>query len=184
MTTCRPKSGASLTKAIPRDNILFQTPERAILWQNEREVLDADLTDPSQLVEAVHAFFAHRPQHYVEWEKAVAEFRDKVPALGKRLSELIHEERSTNTNFRTAFINFHEKCCQSLNPNLSEAAVEEMLIQHLLTVRIFRTVFDKSGFHPPKRHCQRNRNCDRRPHITIVQPQKFSPKPGPFLHLN
>ncbi len=133
-------------KGYPRDNILFQTPERAILWQNEREVLDADLTDPAQLVEAVQTFFAYRPGHYVEWVKAVADFRDKVPALGKRLAELIHEERNTNTNFRTAFINFHEKCCQSLNPNLSEAAVEEMLIQHLLTERIFRTVFDNPDF--------------------------------------
>ena len=31
-------------------------------------------------------------------------------------------------------------------PNLSEAAVEEMLIQHLLTERIFRTVFSNSEF--------------------------------------
>ena len=49
-------------KGYPRDNILFQTPERAILWQNEREVLDADLTDPAQLVEAVQTFFAYRPR--------------------------------------------------------------------------------------------------------------------------
>ena len=133
-------------KGYPRDNILFQTPERAILWQNEREVIDADLTDPAQLVEAVHTFFAYRPQHFVEWEKAVAEFKDRVPALGKRLATLIHEERGTNLSFRTAFRNFHEKCCQSLNPNLSESAVEEMLIQHLLTERIFRTVFDNPDF--------------------------------------
>ena len=45
-----------------------------------------------------------------------------------------------------AFRGFHEKCRQSLNPNLSEAAVEEMLIQHLLTERIFRTVFDNPDF--------------------------------------
>ena len=38
------------------------------------------------------------------------------------------------------------KCRQSINPNLSEAAVEEMLIQHLLTERIFRTVFDNQDF--------------------------------------
>ena len=133
-------------KGYPRDNILFQTPERAILWQNEREVIDADLTDPVQLVEAVHTFFAYCPVPYAKWEEAVAEFRDRVPALGKRLAELIHEERGSNANFRTAFRGFHEKCCQSLNPNLSEAAVEEMLIQHLLTERLFRTVFDKSDF--------------------------------------
>ena len=104
------------------------------------------MTDPVQLVEAVQTFFAYRPQHYIEWEKAVAEFRDRVPALGKRLATLIHEERGTNPVFRTAFSNFHEKCCQSINPTLSEAAVEEMLIQHLLTERIFRTVFDNPDF--------------------------------------
>ena len=38
-------------------------------------------------------------------------------------------------------LTFHEKCRQSINPNLSEAAVEEMLIQHLLTEQIFHTVF-------------------------------------------
>ena len=133
-------------KGYPRDNILFQTPERAILWQHEREVLDADLTDPAQLVDAVQTFFAYCPEHFVEWEKAVAEFKDRVPALGKKLAELIHEARGANPNFRTAFRGFHEKCRQSLNPNLSEAAVEEMLIQHLLTERIFRTVFDNPDF--------------------------------------
>ena len=133
-------------KGYPRDNILFQTPERAILWQNEREVLDADLTDPVQLVEAVQTFFAYRPRHFAEWEEAVAEFKDRVPALGKRLAALIHEARGANPKFKAAFRGFHEKCCQSLNPNLSEAAVEEMLIQHLLTERLFRTVFDNPDF--------------------------------------
>ena len=133
-------------KGYPRDNILFQTPARAILWQYENEVLDADLTDQVQLVEAVQTFFSYRPEPFVEWEKAVTKFKDRVPALGKKLSEVIHEARGTNPNFRTAFRDFHEKCCQSLNPNLSEASVEEMLIQHLLTERIFRTVFDNPDF--------------------------------------
>ena len=68
------------------------------------------------------------------------------PALGKGLAERIHKERETNRAFIAAFADFYEKCCQSINPNLSEAAVEEMLIQHLLTNRIFRTVFDNQAF--------------------------------------
>ena len=130
----------------PRDNILFQTPKRAILWQNDQRVLDADLTDSTQLIETLETFFAHRPQAYVEWETAVAQFKDKVPALGKGLAELIEKERETSRQFATAFRAFHEKCCQSINPDLSEAAVEEMLIQHLLTERLFRTVFDNPDF--------------------------------------
>ena len=130
----------------PRDNILFQTPKRAILWQNDQCVLDADLTDATQLIETLETFFSHRPHAYVEWETAVTQFKDKVPALGKGLAELIEKERGTSRQFATAFRAFHEKCCQSINPDLSEAAVEEMLIQHLLTERIFRTVFDNPDF--------------------------------------
>ena len=134
------------TAGYPRDNILFQTPHRALLWQNNQQTLDADLTDPTQLIHTLETFFSHRPQEYTEWEEAVAQFKDRVPALGNGLAELIEKERGANREFTAAFAAFHEKCRQSINPNLSEAAVEEMLIQHLLTERIFRTVFSNSEF--------------------------------------
>ena len=130
----------------PTDNILFQTPQRAILWQDDRRVLDADLTDPKQLIETLQTFFAHRPQEIAEWEGAVAQFKDIVPDIGNGLAELIQKERETNSRFTSAFADFLEKCRLSINPNLAEAAVEEMLIQHLLTERIFRTVFDNPDF--------------------------------------
>ncbi len=130
----------------PRDNILFQTPQRAILWQNGQQTLDADLNDPMQLIGVLETFFSHRPQEYTEWEEAVAQFKNKVPALGNSLAALIQDERDVNPHFTTAFEGFHAKCRQSINPNLSEAAVEEMLIQHLLTERIFRTVFSNPDF--------------------------------------
>ena len=130
----------------PRDNILFQTPQRAILWQNGQQTLDVDLNDPMQLIGVLETFFSHRPQEYTEWEEAVAQFKNKVPALGGSLAALIQNERDVNPHFTTAFEDFHVKCRQSINPNLSEAAVEEMLIQHLLTERIFRTVFSNPDF--------------------------------------
>ena len=130
----------------PRDNILFQTPQRAILWQNDLQVIDADLTDPKQLIETLQTFFAHRPQEIAEWEGAVGQFKDIVPDIGNGLAELIQKERQTNSRFTSAFADFLDKCRLSINPNLSEAAVEEMLIQHLLTERIFRTVFNNPDF--------------------------------------
>ena len=69
-----------------------------------------------------------------------------MPDIGNGLAELIQKERETNSRFTSAFADFLEKCRLSINPNLSEAAVEEMLIQHLLTERIFRTVFSNSDF--------------------------------------
>ena len=130
----------------PRDNILFQTPQRAILWQNDAPVLDADLTDQRRLVETLETFFSHRPAEIAKWEEAVAQFKDKVPDIVRGLAALIQRERQTNHRFTMAFADFYEECCQSINPNLSEAAVEEMLVQHLLTERIFRKVFRNPDF--------------------------------------
>ena len=130
----------------PRDNILFQTPRRAMLWQNGRLALDADLTDAGQLIETLQMFFGYRPQEYAAWEEAVAQFKDRVADIGQGLAQLIQQERKSNHTFTAAFAEFLDKCRQSINPNLAEAAVEEMLIQHLLTERLFRTVFNNPDF--------------------------------------
>ena len=130
----------------PRDNILFQTPQRAMLWQNGRLTLDADLTDAGELIETLQLFFGYRPQEYAAWEEAVAQFKDRVADIGNGLAELIRKERQSNRRFTAAFAEFLDKCRQSINPNLAEAAVEEMLIQHLLTERLFRTVFNNPDF--------------------------------------
>ena len=130
----------------PRDNILFQTPRRAMLWQNGRLALDADLTDAGQLIETLQMFFGYRPQEYAAWEEAVAQFKDRVADIGQGLAQLIQQERKSNRTFTAAFAEFLDKCRQSINPNIAEAAVEEMLIQHLLTERLFRTVFNRPAF--------------------------------------
>ncbi len=130
----------------PTDNILFQTPRRAMLWQNGRLVLDSDLTDATQLIDTLQMFFGYRPQEYAAWEEAVAQFKDRVADIGQGLAKLIQQERKSNPTFTAAFAGFLDKCRQSINPNLSEEAVEEMLIQHLLTERLFRTVFNRPAF--------------------------------------
>ena len=130
----------------PFDNILFQTPQRGILYQNGEKVFDVDITDPTRLIAALQHLFTAPPAALENWHTAVAEFREMVPALGKRLAELIDEQHETNPQFVTAFTDFYQQCRAAINPNLSVAAVEEMLIQHLLTERIFRTVFDNPDF--------------------------------------
>ena len=133
-------------KGYPRDNIIFQAPDRALLFQDGDLVRDADLTDADTLVDVLKLFFAYRPQVHEEWERAVAEFKERVPALGKGLVDLVERERKTNKRFVQALDGFLEVCRQAINPNLSLEAVEEMLIQHMLTERLFRTVFSNPDF--------------------------------------
>ena len=130
----------------PLDNIFFQNPQHGILYQNGEQVFDVDITDPTRLITALQHLFAAPPAALANWHAAVAEFKEKVPALGRKAAELITEQHETNPRFVTAFTNFYEQCRAAINPNLSKAAVEEMLIQHLLTERIFRTVFNNPDF--------------------------------------
>ena len=130
----------------PNDNILFQAPEHAIIWQNGKEVLNDDISKADYLVEALKMFFNYQPPKYEQWIEAVEEFKAKVPELGAALLEVIEKQAKTNAKFISAFNGFMEVCKTSINPNLSKQAVEEMLIQHLLTERLFRKVFDNADF--------------------------------------
>ena len=133
-------------KGYPFDNILFQTPERAILYQNEEIALDTDITDPINLIEALQRLFSYSRTTFKDWYDAVDKFSTQIPALADKLKELVKKQHKTNTAFKKAFAGFYQTCRTSINPDLSQAAVEEMLIQHILTERIFRKVFDRSDF--------------------------------------
>ena len=130
----------------PQDNILFTTQERAVLYQNGQAVMDVGIADPEAFIRVLHAFFGYEQTDIANWEHAVVAFKDKVPALGKRALALIQNEAAANTRFQKAFADFHRSCQEAINPNLAKAAVEEMLIQHLLTEEIFSTVFDNRDF--------------------------------------
>ena len=135
-----------LTTGYPAKNIIFQTPHRAILYQNGALVLDLDITERQNLIHLLQTFFAYTEENLAEWDAAVDTFQDTIPELGAKLETLIQTERQHTPAFREAFAHFHQQCRDAINPNLAETEVERMLAQHLMTERIFRTVFDNPDF--------------------------------------
>ena len=133
-------------KGYPFNNTLFQTPEHAILYQNEEVALDTDITAPENLVEVLQRLFSYLGITFSDWYEAVDKFSERIPALAAKLKELVKQEHKTNAAFKEAFAGFYQTCLTSINPDLSQAAVEEMIIQHILTERIFLKVFDRSDF--------------------------------------
>ena len=133
-------------KGYPLNNILFQTPQRAILYQNGQIALDLDITEPARLIAALQYLFAYVPPALDNWQTAVSDFRAYVPDLAQTLKARIEQRHETDSAFKEAFTGFYEACRTSINPDLSQDAVEEMLIQHILTERIFRTIFERSDF--------------------------------------
>ena len=135
-----------LEKGYPTKNTVFQAPDQAVLMQDGGIVFKGSIEKPDRLVELLRYFFEYQEPAHEDWEKAVDEFKERVPELGRALKGIIEEERAENDTFREAFQQFFETCKQAINPNLAEESVEEMLIQHLLTERIFRKVFDNPDF--------------------------------------
>ena len=133
-------------RGYPAKNIIFQTPHRAILYQNGALILDLDITEPRNLIQLLETFFAYTEENLAEWDAAVTTFQETIPELGAKLETLIQTERQQTPAFRDAFAHFHQQCRDAINPNLAEAEVERMLAQHLMTERIFRTVFDNPDF--------------------------------------
>jgi len=108
--------------------------------------LDVDIRTPDNLVGILELFFEYEPPAYEQWGEAVEEFKLRIPEYAQSALEIIQQERRTNKRFVQAFDEFTEVCRTSINPNLSVQAVEEMLIQHLLTERLFRKVFNNPDF--------------------------------------
>ena len=130
----------------PDTNIFFYTPQRGVLYQNGQKVLDVAITERKHLCTALERLFSSPLAAVDNWHAAVAEFRETVPALGREMTAIIQNARRTNPRFSNAFADFYELCRASINPNLSTDAVEEMLSQHILTERTFRTVFNNPDF--------------------------------------
>lgn len=131
----------------PSDNILFQSPARIVLYQQHKPVFDRDIRDdPDALVEGLDLFFSYQKPLYKEWAEAVDDFKDKVGNLGTELVTIIEKELAESKAFKDEFSDFWELCQEAINPNISKAAVIEMLVQHLLTERLFRTIFNNPDF--------------------------------------
>ncbi len=134
------------TAGYPKDNIIFQAPNRIIIYQNGSSVFDDNVSKPEKLIDGLRLFFEFEQPAYEQFEQAVEEFKLKVKELGNALLKKIEFERNSNKAFIQAFDSFTELCRETVNPNISTQAVEEMLIQHILTERIFRKVFNNPDF--------------------------------------
>ncbi|HLH36410.1 MAG TPA: type ISP restriction/modification enzyme [Alloacidobacterium sp.] len=133
-------------KGYPLTNIIFEDTRAAVLYQSKQEVMRVDLSDGAQLVRLLQQFFSYIEPDVEGFERAVVEFKDRVPELAKGLMHKIKEAHKSNKKFIAAFEAFYTLCQNAIDPKVTVETVEEMLVQHLLTERLFRTIFDNPEF--------------------------------------
>lgn len=134
-------------KGYPQDNIIFSDDVTAVLIQNKNEAMRCDMTDTQALAKLLKLFFSFERPEIANFRAAVEQFKQDLPAVLQALRDMIEKAHVGNVKFRQAVQDFLVHAQEVINPNLTEADVREMLIQHILTEEIFAKVFDDSDFH-------------------------------------
>src|SRR6266567_1472197 len=130
----------------PLINTIFENTKRAVLFQNKKRAYEYDLQNPKAVSDLLTQFFTYTEPDIASFEVAVQEFKERVPELARALLAIIEREYKLNKKFIAAFDAFAELCRQSLDPKIGTDVINEILIQHLLTERLFSTVFDNPDF--------------------------------------
>lgn len=130
----------------PFKNIIFENSESGILIQNGNVAREIKLREPTQLERLLGDFYHYEEPSIEEFQAAVKRFRQDIPELSTYLKAIIRDAKADTRAFSEAFAQFHELCRQSIDPRLSENTTEEMLVQHLLTERLMRSVFEMDRF--------------------------------------
>ena len=136
-----------IARGYPLSNIIFEDTQTGVLFQSKQKINGPySLGNPKELAALLNQFFSYTEPDIEGFEEAVDEFKERVPELARGLVEKIQQAHKDNTGFQTAFEKFFDLCRTALNPNIRVEAVDEMLVQHLLTERLFRTVFNNPEF--------------------------------------
>lgn len=136
-----------IDRGYPDDNIIYEDTRTAILRQDGREAMRADLADDDALLGLLNRFFAYERRELTEFREAATKFRADLPKVLDALRMAIGEAEARSSDFARALKEFLDHAREAINPIVSAEDVREMLIQHILTEEIFASVFDNPQYH-------------------------------------
>ncbi len=138
---------AKFNRGYPRDNILFEDSQTAVLFQNGAEAMRVDMARPGDLHRLIRRFLDYELPQIEEFRQARQQFKADLPAVLESLREAVADAEAGNPDYQDAAALFLSLCRQTISPDVSDADVREMLLQHILTRDIFLRVFDDDQFH-------------------------------------
>ena len=136
-----------LNRGYPDGNIIFENSETAVLVQNGGVALRVDMSRPGELHRLIRRFLDYELPNIEEFRQAQVQFKSDLPVVLENLRQSVAEAEESNEDYRARASLFLDLCRQSIGPDVAEADVREMLLQHILTKDIFLRVFAEDQFH-------------------------------------
>ena len=134
-------------KGYPRDNIVFEDTETAVLVQNGEVAMRVDMRRPDDLHRLISHFLDYELPQIEEFKRAQEEFKADLPTILNNLRSTIEDAEGNNSLYREGLKRFLQLCRRTIGLMVSKADVREMLLQHILTQDIFLRVFGEDQFH-------------------------------------
>ncbi len=138
---------AKQKKGYPFVNILFEDTQVAVLLQRGEEVMRVQVHDADKLHAIITEFISFKSETVYKFEDALEKFKADIPVIVETLRKRIVDTRKNNQNYIAASNSFLDLCKSEINPDITDADVREMMIQHILTSDIFNKIFDDPEFH-------------------------------------
>ena len=138
---------AKFRRGYPRDNIIFEDSQTAVLVQNGSEAMRVDMSRAGELHRLIRRFLDYELPEIEEFRQARQQFQTDLPAVLDNLRAAVLAAEADNANYQDAAAGFLTLCRQTISPEVSDADVREMLLQHILTKDIFLRVFAEDQFH-------------------------------------
>ena len=138
---------SKFNRGYPRDNIIFEDSQTAVLVQNREVAMQVDMSRPGELHRLIRRFLDYELPEIAEFRQSRQQFKDDLPAVLDNLRGVVAEAETGNAEYQAAASRFLEHCRRTISPEVSDTDVREMLLQHILTQDIFLRVFSEDQFH-------------------------------------
>lgn len=134
-------------KGYPKENILFEDSQTAVLIQNGLEVQRVPMKNAEALHRIITTFINFERPEVQHFRKAIELFKQDIPKVTETIRAIIIAQENNNAEYTKAAEQFLKLCHDSINPDVTKEDVREMIIQHILTEDVFNTIFDENQFH-------------------------------------
>jgi predicted helicase len=133
-------------KGYPKNNILFEDSQTAVLIQNGEEVMRCKMSNSNDLDFILEKFCTFEHPEVQHFRKAIELFKNDIPEVTKTIRSII-AKAPENKAYAEKADEFLTLCRRSINPEITPEDISEMMIQHILTEDIFNTIFGETQFH-------------------------------------
>ncbi|MDB4075702.1 N-6 DNA methylase [Crocinitomicaceae bacterium] len=134
-------------KNYPLSNTIFENSIDAVLFQNNKRAMSIKMKDDKALLKMLKSFVNFEREEIKEFHQAIEEFKNEIPKLSQWCKDEIEAARHSNEVFNDGVFKLRSQLRKEVNPDFLVEDIHEVIVQHILTNRLFKAIFSEVDFH-------------------------------------